>query len=144
VFNFQLVLLSAVLCCSVCCSKHFARESRSYVFELQALKSERAPEPRRAARLALPLYENLRLVSKERHVLKIEMSLTEIIEQLPKLTLEERQAIYRRIEMLDGEETAKVTTSLLMSQSESMIKSLLAYAATSQAECRKEQAKREN
>ena len=30
------------------------------------------------------------------------MSLAEIIEELPKLTVEERQAIYRQIEELDG------------------------------------------
>ena len=32
------------------------------------------------------------------------MNLAEIIEELPKLTAEERQAIYRQIEELDGEQ----------------------------------------
>jgi hypothetical protein len=85
------------------------------MFELQALESERAPEPEKPVRCALPPYENLRLVSKEKgHILKIEMSLTEIIEQLPKLTLEERQAIYRRIEMLDGEPEFAATPEMLV------------------------------
>ena len=64
--------------------------------------------------MALPRYENLRLVSREKaHIFAIEMSLTEIIEQLPKLTLEERQAIYRRIEMLDGEPEFAATPEML-------------------------------
>jgi hypothetical protein len=84
------------------------------MFELQAPESERAPEPGRPARLALPPYENLRLVSKENgHIFEVEMSLTEIIEQLPKLTPEERQAIYRRIEMLDGEPEFTATPEML-------------------------------
>jgi hypothetical protein len=37
------------------------------------------------------------------------MSLAEIIEQLPKLTAEERQAIYRQTEDLDGEPLFEAT-----------------------------------
>jgi hypothetical protein len=40
------------------------------------------------------------------------MSLAEIIEELPKLTAEERQAIYRRIEDLDGEPQFEVTKEM--------------------------------
>jgi hypothetical protein len=40
------------------------------------------------------------------------MSLAEIIEELPKLTAEERQAIYRRIEDLDGEPQFEVTEEM--------------------------------
>ena len=40
------------------------------------------------------------------------MSLAEIIEQLPKLTAEERQAIYRQIEDLDGEPLFEATEQM--------------------------------
>jgi hypothetical protein len=42
------------------------------------------------------------------------MTLTEIIEELPKLTPEERQAIYQQIERLDGEPTFESTTEMLV------------------------------
>jgi DNA-binding transcriptional MerR regulator len=40
------------------------------------------------------------------------MNLTEIIEELPKLTAEERQAIYRQIEELDGEAQFEATEEM--------------------------------
>jgi biotin operon repressor len=40
------------------------------------------------------------------------MSLAEIIEQLPKLTAEERQAIYRQTEDLDGEPLFEATEQM--------------------------------
>jgi len=40
------------------------------------------------------------------------MSLAEIIEQFPNLTAEERQAIYRRIEDLDGEPFFEATEQM--------------------------------
>jgi DNA-binding transcriptional MerR regulator len=40
------------------------------------------------------------------------MSLAEIIEELPKLTAEERQAIYRQIEELDGEPQFEATEEM--------------------------------
>jgi DNA-binding transcriptional MerR regulator len=41
-----------------------------------------------------------------------EMNLAEIIEELPKLTAEERQAIYRQIEELDGEPQFEATEEM--------------------------------
>ena len=40
------------------------------------------------------------------------MSFTEILEELPKLTQEQRQAIYRRIEDLDGEPQFEATEEM--------------------------------
>ena len=40
------------------------------------------------------------------------MNLAEIIEELPKLTAEERQAIYRQIEELDGEPQFEATEEM--------------------------------
>ena len=40
------------------------------------------------------------------------MNLAEIIEELPKLTAEERQAIYRQIEELDGEPQLEATEEM--------------------------------
>ena len=40
------------------------------------------------------------------------MNLAEIIEELPKLTAEERQAIYRQIEELDGEPQFEATEGM--------------------------------
>ena len=40
------------------------------------------------------------------------MNLAEMIEELPKLTAEERQAIYRQIEELDGEPQFEATEGM--------------------------------
>ena len=42
------------------------------------------------------------------------MSLAEIIEELPKLTQEERRAIYQQIERLDGEPTFEPTSEIFV------------------------------
>jgi hypothetical protein len=42
------------------------------------------------------------------------MGLAEIIEELPKLTPEERRAIYQQIERLDGEPTFEPTSEMLV------------------------------
>ena len=42
------------------------------------------------------------------------MTLAEIIEELPKLTPEERRAIYQQIERLDGEPTFEPTLEMLV------------------------------
>ena len=45
-------------------------------------------------------------------MISAEMNLAEIIEELPKLTVEERQAIYRQIEELDGEPQFEATEEM--------------------------------
>jgi hypothetical protein len=42
------------------------------------------------------------------------VSFTEILEELPKLTQEQRQAIYRQIEELDGAPLFKATDEMLV------------------------------
>jgi len=45
-------------------------------------------------------------------MISAKMNLAEIIEELPKLTVEERQAIYRQIEELDGEPQFEATEEM--------------------------------
>ena len=47
------------------------------------------------------------------HIFSAQMSLAEIIEKLPKLTPEERRAIYQQIERLDGELNFQPTLEML-------------------------------
>ena len=47
------------------------------------------------------------------HIFSAEMSLAEIIEELPKLTPEERRTIYQQIERLDGEPNFEPTSEML-------------------------------
>jgi hypothetical protein len=47
------------------------------------------------------------------HIFSAQMSLAEIIEELPKLTPEERRTIYQQIERLDGEPNFEPTPEML-------------------------------
>jgi len=47
------------------------------------------------------------------HIFSAQMSLAEIIEELPKLTPEERRTIYQQIERLDGEPNFEATSEML-------------------------------
>ena len=47
------------------------------------------------------------------HIFSAQMSLAEIIEELPKLTPGERRAIYQQIERLDGEPNFEPTPEML-------------------------------
>jgi anaerobic ribonucleoside-triphosphate reductase len=49
----------------------------------------------------------------DEHIFSAEMSLAQIIEELPKLTPEERRTIYQQIERLDGELGFEPTSEML-------------------------------
>jgi len=81
-----------------------------------------SPENRKEAAAALsedlngrPSHEIETYVANGRnqHIFSAQMSLAEIIEELPKLTPEERRTIYQQIERLDGEPNFEPTSEML-------------------------------
>jgi hypothetical protein len=63
----------------------------------------------------LPSHQIEARVAKDtnQHIFSAQMSLAEIIEELPKLTPEERRTIYQQIERLDGEPNFEPTPEML-------------------------------
>jgi hypothetical protein len=63
----------------------------------------------------LPSHQLEARVAKDtnQHIFSAQMSLAEIIEELPKLTPEERRTIYQQIERLDGEPNFEPTPEML-------------------------------
>jgi len=66
-------------------------------------------------RRSLPSHQIEARVAKDtnQHIFSAQMSLAEIIEELPKLTPEERRTIYQQIERLDGEPNFEPTSEML-------------------------------
>jgi hypothetical protein len=69
----------------------------------------------KASAVPLPSHQIEARVAKDtnQHIFSAQMSLAEIIEELPKLTPEERRTIYQQIERLDGEPNFEPTLEML-------------------------------
>ena len=74
-----------------------------------------AGKPWKVPAVPLPSHQIEARVAKDtnQHIFSAQMSLAEIIEELPKLTPEERQTIYQQIERLDGEPNFEPTPEML-------------------------------
>jgi hypothetical protein len=74
-----------------------------------------AEKPWKASAVPLPSHQLEARVAKDtnQHIFSAQMSLAEIIEELPKLTPEERRTIYQQIERLDGEPNFEPTPEML-------------------------------
>jgi hypothetical protein len=74
-----------------------------------------AGKPWKAPAVSLPSHQIEACVAKDtnQHIFSAQMSLAEIIEELPKLTPEERRTIYQQIERLDGEPNFEPTLEML-------------------------------
>lgn len=111
-------------------SKRFGKPFRRFQDSLQAIVKElddrdsqptSAPythfgrETLEASAMLLPSHQIEARVAKDtnQHIFSAQMSLAEIIEELSKLTPEERRAIYQQIERLDGEPNFEPTPEML-------------------------------